>query len=116
MKVIIAVIVASVILGGCATRAGYQWSQYDQKLYDYYKAPGTAEQFLADLEAHVRTLDQSGVKPPPGLYAEVGTLYLHKGERANAIAYFKKEAAAWPESRSLMIALVTNLEKTGEKQ
>jgi hypothetical protein len=48
---------------------------------------------------------------PPGLYAELGTLYLQMGEQVKAIAMYVKERDTWPESKSLMDALIKNLRR-----
>ena len=57
-----------------------------------------------------------GKVPPPGLYAELGTLYLEAGDTQTAIDYYQKEQDAWPESQHLMTSLITTLSKgTGNK-
>lgn len=50
-------------------------------------------------------------KVAPGLYAELGTLYLQAGDASRAVALYTKERDAWPESRGLMDALITNVGK-----
>ena len=46
---------------------------------------------------------------PPGIYAEVGTIYLERGP-ATAVTYYKKERDAWAESRTLMDSMIKALE------
>jgi len=50
-------------------------------------------------------------KVAPGLYAELGTLYLQAGESAKAKSYYTKERDAWPESRGLMTAMIENIDR-----
>jgi hypothetical protein len=56
-------------------------------------------------------LESRKVRPAPGLYAELGTLYLENGDRISAARYYTKERDAWPESRYMMDALLANLQK-----
>ena len=56
-------------------------------------------------------MEGSGQKVAPGLYAELGTLYLQLGSAEKAIAMYKKERDAWPESKGLMTAMIQNLER-----
>ncbi len=97
---------------GCATRTSlYEWKDYDRQLYGYYKDPTTSQAFLAKLLTQVEALEKARQVPPPGIYAEIGTLYLEGGDAKSAIAYYSKEAAAWPESAPLMKSLISALER-----
>jgi len=104
-------ILVGLALSGCASQQRYEWNQYDQHLYDFYKNPATSEDFIKTMEAHVRNLEAAGKKPGPGLYAEVGTFYLSKGDTKTAVQYYNKEMLAWPESKSLMTAMIANIDK-----
>lgn len=100
-------------LPGCASRVGlYDWNQYDASLYRYYKDPSSAEGFRISMETHLKALEAKGLRPAPGLYAELGTLYLESGDRRTAVDYYQKERDAWPESRHLMDAMLTTLQKS----
>jgi hypothetical protein len=100
------------VIAGCAQRSQlYQWQEYDRKLYSYYKDPTTSKTFLQQLETHVGVLETAGQVPPPGIYAEIGTLYLEGGDAKKAAVFYRKEAAAWPPSAPLMNTLITALEK-----
>ena len=107
----IVVAVLSVLMTACATQQTYDWNQYDQRLYNYYKNPTTADEFITAMDQHVRGLEAKGQKPPPGLYAELGTFYLKRGDPKLAIQYYNKETVAWPESKSLMSALIASVDK-----
>jgi len=101
------------ILAGCLTETGlYRWSGYNQQLFDYYQNPETAEEFRLQMEATVLEAEKDGMRVAPGLYAEIGTLYLQKGDRTGAVSWYKKERETWPESVVLMDALILNLEKS----
>jgi hypothetical protein len=97
---------------GCANRSSlYQWGGYDAMLYQSYKSPEKAVEFRQGLELHISKLEQAQVKVAPGLYAELGTLYLQAGDPTKAVAMYTKERAAWPESKGLMDSLIGNLSK-----
>ncbi len=110
MKLTLA-LAASLVLAGCATNNLYQWGGYEDSLYAAYKDATKAEALRLKLEAHIQAMEQAGQKVAPGLYAEVGTLYLQAGRRQQAIGWYQRERRAWPESQQLMAALIQNLER-----
>ncbi len=111
MKIIL-VALFSIFLTGCATNANlYQWGGYDAMLYQSYKNPEKAVEFRKGLELHIEKLEQSKQKAAPGLYAELGTLYLQEGDNIKAVAMYSKERDAWPESKGLMDSLINNVGK-----
>ena len=87
-------------ISGCA-QTRYTWNNYDQKLFDHYKAPADSARFIQDLKEVVIAAEESG-KVPPGLYAEYGYALYEKGDTAEAMTYFAKEQKKWPESSLLM--------------
>ncbi len=109
MKSII-VLLALLVLSGCATqRSLYDWGGYNGMLYESYKKPETTAANLQKLQEHVTKLEKGTLKVAPGLYADLGTLYLQAGDRDRAVENYRKERAAWPESAGLMDALIKNL-------
>jgi hypothetical protein len=105
------VLVALTLLTGCASNALYQWGGYDQALYAGYKDTTKMEALRIKLEAHLGEMEKSQQKSAPGLYAELGTLYLQAGASDKALSNYAKERDAWPESRVLMTSLIQNLER-----
>ena len=100
------------VLTGCANRGSiYQWGGYDAMLYQSYKNPEKAVEFRQGLELHIAKMEQSQQKIAPGLYAELGTMYLQTGDSTKAVAMYTKERDAWPESKGLMDALINNVGK-----
>lgn len=102
---------AAAILAGCASPSLYRWGGYESNLYAGYKDPAEMETMKVKLESHIAELEQSGQKVAPGLYAELGTLYLQAGSQDKAIAMYSRERDAWPESKGLMTAMINNLER-----
>jgi hypothetical protein len=102
-------------LSGCVTRQ-YQWDNYDGRLYKMYKDPTSVEEFRVSLKAHLEGLEAKGLKPAPGLYAELGTLHLERGDDKTALVYYRKERDAWKESTYLMDTMIAALEKRPKQE
>jgi hypothetical protein len=81
-------------------------------LYQSYKSPEKSVELRQGLEVHISNMEKSNLKVAPGLYAELGTLYMQEGDSAKAIGMYTKERDAWPESKGLMDALIANIGKT----
>lgn len=111
MKIILVALCGLVISGCAAKHSLYQWGEYDAMLYQSYKNPEKSEALRRGLELHLAKMEQSKQRVAPGLYAELGTLYLQVGDRLKATSCYIKERDLWPESRSLMNALIKNIEK-----
>lgn len=108
---VLASLLAVMLLAGCAAPGLYQWGNYDQLLYQSYKNPETVVAFRKSLEVQVAQLEATKQKVPPGVYAEIGTLYFQSGDKVSAVTYYRKERDAWPESKGLMDALISNADK-----
>jgi len=109
MKSMIAML-ALLVLSGCASQGTlYDWGGYNGMLYESYKKPETTAANLQKLQEHVAKLEKGSFKVAPGLYADLGTLYLQAGDRDRAVENYRKERAAWPESTGLMDAMIKNL-------
>jgi hypothetical protein len=104
----------AVALVGCASKNSqmYDWGGYDVLLYRSYKEPATIDATMQKLEAHVLALESRKQKVAPGMYADLGTMYLQAGNREKALINFAKERDAWPESRGLMDAMIKTSTKT----
>ena len=100
----------SLAVTGCAHQPSiYQWGGYDAMLYRSYKNPEKAAELRDGLELHITKMEQSKQKVAPGLYAELGTMYLQGGDSVKAVSMYTKERDAWPESKGLMEALIANV-------
>lgn len=101
----------ALMLVGCTTRTLYDWGEYEGQLYASYKDPSKIEAMRVGLESHLETMRARGLKVAPGLYAELGTLYLQSGSTDQAIAMYVREREEWPESHNLMNAMIATLER-----
>lgn len=113
MRLVLLAILA-LSLAGCATQNRYQWGGYEDMLYQGYKDPNKMEVLRTSLETHISSMEQSKQKVAPGLYAELGTLYLQQGNTAKAIDLYSKERDAWPESKGLMNAMIANVSRRNQ--
>jgi hypothetical protein len=107
----VVVLAFSLLLVGCAAPRLYNWGGYDQALYAGYKDVTKMEALRVKLETHVSAMELAKQKVAPGLYAELGTLYLQSGATSKAIGLYSQERQAWPESAQLMTSLIQNLER-----
>lgn len=103
---------AALALAGCATpNTGlYQWGGYDGLMYQAYKNPEAVVKSRDALAAHIDAMQKGGQRVAPGLYADLGTMLLQAGDKAGALANYRRERALWPESAVLMDAMIKNLE------
>lgn len=104
-------LLAVAALSGCAAPTLYQWGGYESLQYAAYKDPTKAEAMKIKLDAHIVLMETSGKKVAPGLYAELGTLYFQAGVRDKALAMYSRERDTWPESKTLMTAMIKNIER-----
>lgn len=104
----IAIAAAALMLTACATAplSKYDWGTYEQSLYQYYKTPAEMNALVASLDASIVNAEKASRVVPPGLYAEYGYLLLQQGKTQDAIAFFGKEKAKWPESATLMNRMI----------
>jgi hypothetical protein len=98
-------------LSACVPPSMYQWGNYENGLYKSYQDPNQTEALRIDLESHIKDLESLQQKIPPGLCAELGTLYFQKGDSNTAKFYYAKERDTWPESRGLMTSMIQNIER-----
>jgi hypothetical protein len=106
------VLLAGLISTGCATsNTLHNWGNYEDNLFNYYSKPELQESIVASQIAFLRELEGSGKVPAPGLFAEAGTFLLLQGDAQGAVEFYQKEHDAWPESRLMMNALITNLKE-----
>lgn len=103
----------SLILIGCSSdkKTIYYWGDYQDSLYKTLKATNTSpsEQIIT-LEKIATTASAKNQSVPPGLYANLGLLYVQEGKFPEAKANFDKEKALYPESASYMTFLTDNME------
>jgi hypothetical protein len=110
-------VVMSVVLAtGCAAPSKYNWGGYENSLYQYYKDPTKAGELSTVLMETIQGAEKNHGAVPPGLYAEYGYLLLQQGKAKEAVPYFEKEKAKWPESTYLMNSMINTASSNSRNQ
>jgi hypothetical protein len=107
----IAVVVVAMATGCTTTRTTYAWGNYDDALHSLYKNPGKHQEYVAALKTNILESERKGYTTPPGIYAEYGYAMYEEGNAPEAVAYYRKEMAAWPESRTFMEKMIVAAER-----
>lgn len=112
-------VVGVLLMSGCASQPKplYSYSDYSQCYYDSKKEL-TKDSALALQESIKRAIEdkencRSG-RVAPGMYANLGYIYLKEGKTKEAISSFEKEKAIYPESAHFMDRMIKKI-KTSEK-
>lgn len=107
----------ALLLTGCASQSPrqiYQWDNYQNTLYDYYKNDSSPLDQITALHRVIDKAHTSNKKIPPGLHAHLGLLYNNTGKKELAITEFNAEKKQYPES-SAYIDLLTSKNKGSQK-
>ena len=103
------------IVTGCATHntALYNYENYSESYYADVKNH-TAQSQLSlqkSIELAIQNAQNSrSGRVAPGLYANLGYIYLKQGQKHLAIENFKKEKALYPESAHFMDKMIKKTE------
>jgi hypothetical protein len=114
MRYVLAILLCVNILG-CETKGLYDWEGYGRgeshslKMVKLEIDARSAVETLNIIRRHVNRLEETGAVVPPGVYAELGTLYLDENNLDEALHFYRKEGTAWPESLPLMEKLISGL-------
>jgi len=115
-------LLAAIAVTGCAHKntALYNYGTYSQSYYAYAQdlSPEKALELQKAMEeAIANTGDSTSGRVPPGMYANLGYLYLKGGDSANAIESFRKEESIYPESAHFMQSMIKKVQTAeGEKK
>lgn len=114
MKLSLALLPA-VLLAGCAgPGALYEWGSYQPALLSYTKT-GEAAKFEEGLRETIEKGERKEAVPP-GVYAELGYLLMNTDRPSEAMVYFEKEKAAFPESAILMDKMIEGAERATKEE
>ncbi|CDG81081.1 DUF4810 domain-containing protein [Janthinobacterium agaricidamnosum] len=96
--------IAMSLLSGCATgpQSKYDWGNYEQSVYSYYKEPANIDAFSTSLNNVIQAAELNKRPVAPGVYAEYGYLLTLQGKTEDGLAFFDKEKKQWPESAVFM--------------
>ncbi|MBV7299687.1 DUF4810 domain-containing protein [Enterovibrio paralichthyis] len=104
---------AAMLLSGCVqvSESGYYWGDYSHSYYSYLKnaSKESVTEHYETLIDIVETSEQSDLKVPAGIFAELGYIHSQMGDFHSAVNYYEKEVATYPESKILMGTLINQL-------
>jgi len=112
------------ITSGCSTQPKplYTYGDYSEAYYASKKelTPESALRLQKSIEYAIENSGESSSgRVAPGLYANLGYIYLKTGNSSKAIENFKKEKAIYPEAAHFMDRMIKKVEvaqgKTDEK-
>jgi len=109
------IIVFIFFIVACAERPKplYNYENYAQTYYEDKKnhSPESALELQKAIELSIANTNnsQSG-RVPPGMYANLGYIYLKMGKSQEAIMSFKKEKETYPESIRFMDRMIKKVE------
>jgi hypothetical protein len=109
----IAIIVGSII-SGCSSQPKplYIYGDYSDSYYNFKKnvSQESALKLQKSIEYAIANSELSRSKRvAPGMYANLGYLYLKKGDTDKAIENFKKEKITYPESTHFMDRMIQKI-------
>lgn len=90
----------------------YEYANYSQSYYQF-KQSGDAEstaKWKTSLEESIEKSNALAIRVPPGIYANLGYLYLKVNDTQKAVSLFKMEKALYPESGVFMDNLIKKAE------
>lgn len=99
----------SIFVSGCASEKMYNFGNYSQTLYAFEKNQNeeTLLKHKQELEKIIDRSKKKNLPVPPGIYAELGYIYLKTNKKSQeAIKFFQAEAQLYPESKQLMERLM----------
>lgn len=102
---------AAFVLSACSNQPKplYNYGDYSDSYYDAKKNMNeeSALELQKAIEYSIENASESSSgRVPPGMYANLGYIYLKSGKNEEAIAYFVKEKATYPESVHFMNRMI----------
>ncbi|MFT7860776.1 MAG: DUF4810 domain-containing protein, partial [Sulfurimonas sp.] len=97
-------------ISGCSSHTPlYNYGDYSESYYALKKesTADTALEYKQALEYCIKEADDSrSGRVPPGIYANLGYLYLKAGKNKKAVEYFTKEKSTYPEAAFFMDKMI----------
>lgn len=110
---------AFTVMVGCGQKKTmYHWGAYQGVIHDMYVSPGTmtAATQVIKLNEDISQAAANGQKVPPGLYAHLSMAYAAEGQTEKSTAALLKEQELFPESKTLIKTLMSNVNRNGGQQ
>ena len=121
-KIVLSIIGICLLFSGCANTSKplYNYGNYNETYYAYKKNLNKESMVALQMsieEAIKNAGESSSGRVPPGMYANLGYIYLKSGENSKAIANFEKEKQLYPEASHFMDRIIKKSKLSqGEKK
>ncbi|WP_321332750.1 DUF4810 domain-containing protein [uncultured Bacteroides sp.] len=112
-KYLMLLIVAAGFASCTTTGSLYNWNDYVDASYKYYKkqTPEATEHLMKTYEAMINKPNGSRRVIAPGICGEYGYFLLQNGKKEQGIAMLQKEKELYPESAVFMDRLINQFSK-----
>ena len=111
---------AAILATGCANKANtvkpmYDYGEYSETFYTMKRDVGenSMNEWKVTLEDVIQRSGEQSLRVPPGVYANLGYLYLKVNDSRAAISYFELEKSIYPESVIFMNNLISKVKVQG---
>jgi hypothetical protein len=108
--------IAAIFVIGCAPQPAtplYNYENYSNSYYAYKKnmSPESTLELQKSIEKIIENTGNSrSGRVPPGMYANLGYMYLKAGKPNEATASFTKEKSIYPESSLFMDRMINKIQ------
>lgn len=108
------------LLSACAQpKQLYTYGDYSHSYYKHKKqaTPETRKALVDSIEKAISEANESkSGRVPPGMFANLGYMYLQDGDSGKAISLFEKEKSTYPESAHFMDRIIAKVENEEKKE
>jgi len=111
-KCVLLMAAVALVMIGCAApqKPLYYWNDYSHSLYNLKKNP-SEETFASHKACLLQIIDDSTkneVRVPPGVYGELGFMFMQENKSKEAVEYYRLEEQTYPESTPFMERLIAS--------
>ena len=111
------IMLLTILATGCATKKSsmYNYGDYSESFYAMKKETNadTSMEWKSTLEEIIADSKSDKLRVPPGVFANLGYIYLQANNTEKAVFFFKEEKTAYPESGRFMDNLIKKVEVQG---
>lgn len=111
------IMMLAVMATGCATTKSsmYNYGTYSESYYAMKKEANadTSLEWKSTLETIISDSKTDKLRVPPGVFANLGYIYLQANNNEKAVFFFQAEKEAYPEAGKFMNNLIRKVEKQG---
>lgn len=115
-KTVLLIPIVAFMTTGCAqqnVKSLYNYGNYNKSYYNFKKNKGeeSALELQKVIEETIKnTKEGASGRVPPGMYANLGYIYLKNGKASEAIDNFTKEKTTYPESTHFMDRMIKKVQ------